>query len=428
MTTEAADARFRWLPKILRPPVTMNVRAERVILLVGAAAFFAGYDQNVFGLAAPRILADFGLPDSEVGPTVAIFRIATVIALLIAASADLIGRRRLLLVTLCGQALFTLFTAFTLTYEQFVAMQFLTRVFGYAEEMLCFVVVAEEMAARARGWANGTLSSFYYLGAGVASIFFALVTVLPYEWRAIYVIGAIPIFFVAWLRRRLPETQRFAEREKVVRTISKAAEAWGLLKNLARQYPGRVIGVVVAASAFGFAISPASVLGATYLQTVYRYEPWQTTVLMVSCGLVSLGLAIGAGRLSDRLGRRPLAFAIVLLAGISFYFFYSGAPGWAMPLLWLLAFFGFFSGDALIAGFALEIVPTEYRATVSGLRYVFEISCGAVALWLEGTLYHVYQAHAPAIQLCLLSLPITLIVLLLLPEPAGKSLEEMTGT
>ena len=44
------------------------------------------------------------------------------------------------------------------------------------------------------------------------------------------------------------------------------------------------------------------------------------------------GLAIGAGRLSDRLGRRPLAFAIVLLAGISFYFFYSGAPGWAMPL------------------------------------------------------------------------------------------------
>ena len=185
---------------------------------------------------------------------------------------------------------------------------------------------------------------------------------------------------------------------------------------------------MVAASAFGFAISPASVLGATYLQTVYRYEPWQTTVLMVSCGLVSLGLAIGAGRLSDRLGRRPLAFAIVLLAGISFYFFYSGAPGWAMPLLWLLAFFGFFSGDALIAGFALEIVPTEYRATVSGLRYVFEISCGAVALWLEGTLYHVYQAHAPAIQLCLLSLPITLIVLLLLPEPAGKSLEEMTGT
>jgi MFS family permease len=149
---------------------------------------------------------------------------------------------------------------------------------------------------------------------------------------------------------------------------------------------------------------------------------------MVLCGLISLGLAIGAGRLSDRLGRRPMAIAIAVLSGISFYFFYSGAPGWTMPLFWLLAFFGFFSGTALIAGFALEIVPTDYRATVSGLRYVFDIAFGAVALWLEGTLYHVYQAHAPAIQLCLLSLPVTLVALLFLPEPAGKSLEEMTET
>ena len=428
MKDATAPARFAWLPPFLRPPVAMEYRAERVILLVGAAAFFAGYDQNVFGLAAPRILAEFGIPDSEVGPTVAKFRIATAIALLIAACADLIGRRRLLLFTLFGQALFTLLTAFTLSYDQFVAMQFLTRVFGYAEEMLCFVVVAEEMAARARGWANGTLSSFYYMGAGVASLIFALVTVLPYEWRAIYVIGAVPIFFVAWLRRRLPETQRFAEREQVTKTLSKASTALALLRDLARQYPARVIGVIIAAAAFGFATAPAAVLGATYLQTVYKYEPWQTTVLMVLRGLLSLGLAIGAGRLSDRLGRRPMAFAIAVLAGVSFYFFYSGAPGWAMPPLWLLAFFGFFSGTALIAGFALEIVPTDYRATVSGLRYVFDIACGAVALWLEGTLYHVYQAHAPAIQLCLLSLPVTLAALLFLPEPAGKSLEEMTET
>ncbi len=426
MTDETAPARFRWLPKPLRPPVPMPYRAERVILLVGAAAFFAGYDQNVFGLAAPQIQATFHIPDNQLGPTVALFRTATVFALLIAASADLVGRRRLLLVTLFGQALFTLLTAFTQNYEQFVAMQFLTRVFGYAEEMLCFVVVAEEMAAGARGWANGTLSALYYMGAGVASLIFALVTVLPSEWRAIYVIGAIPIFLVAWLRKRLPETQRFAEREKVIRTMSKAAEAWSLLKDIARQYPGRVIGIVIAASAFGFAISPATVLGATYLQTVYHYSPGQTTLLLVPGGLVGLVLAIAAGRLSDRIGRKPLAIAIAALAGICFYFFYSGAPAWMMPPLWILAFFGFFSGDALIAGFALEIVPTAYRATVSGLRYVFEIACGAVALWLEGSLFDLYGAHGPAIQLCLASLPITLAILLFLPEPAGKSLEEMT--
>jgi MFS family permease len=427
MKDETSPARFRWLPRPLRPPVAMEYRAERVILLVGAAAFFAGYDQNVYGLAAPQIMETFAKSEGEIGPTVALFRTATAFALLIAASADLVGRRRLLLITLFGQALFTLLTGFTQTYEQFVAAQFFTRVFGYAEEMLCFVVVAEEMAAGARGWANGTLSSLYYLGAGVASLVFMAITILPYEWRAIYVIGAVPLFLVAWLRKRLPETQRFAEREQVTRTLSKASATWALLRGIAQQYPGRVIGIIIAASAFGFAISPASVLGATYLQTVYHYAPWQASVLMICCGLVSLGLAIAAGRLSDRIGRRPMAFAIVALAGICFYFFYSGVPSWALPPLWLLAFFGFFSGDALVAGFALEIVPTEYRATVSGLRYVFELACGAVALWLEGRLFHLLGGHGPAIQLCLLAIPITLTALLFLPEPAGKSLEEMTG-
>ena len=116
---------------------------------------------------------------------------AAVGAMLICASADLVGRRRLLLVTILGQAIATLATAFTGDYHQFVAAQFVTRLFGYAEEMLCFVVVAEEMEARARGWANGTMSAMDFTGAGVASLVFAFVNVLPYGWRAIYVIGAI---------------------------------------------------------------------------------------------------------------------------------------------------------------------------------------------------------------------------------------------
>ena len=39
---------FRWLPPALRPPVAIEPRVERIFLLVGAAAFFAGYDMNIF--------------------------------------------------------------------------------------------------------------------------------------------------------------------------------------------------------------------------------------------------------------------------------------------------------------------------------------------------------------------------------------------
>ncbi len=110
---------------------------------------------------------------------------------------------------------------------------------------------------------------------------------------------------------------------------------------------------------------------------------------------------------------------------MGFAAFYSGLGGAWLPPLWVISFFGFFSGEALISGFALEIVPTRYRATMSGLRYVTYIGAGALALALEGVLYDRFGAHGPAVQILLASLPITLIAILFLPEPAGKTLEEM---
>jgi putative MFS transporter len=414
---------FRWLPPGLRPPVPMDGRQEHIFLLVGAAALFAGYDQNVFGLAIPQIQASLHIPENQVGLTVAYFRVAAIAAMLLAASADVMGRRRLLLLTILGQAAFTLLTAFTTDYASFVWAQVATRIFGYAEEMLCFVVIGEEVAAGARGWASGTLSAFDYLGAGVASLVFAAVNLLPYGWRAIYVIGALPLFLVAYLRRRLPETRRFA-----ALSLAEARVAAGLrlARDVWRDYPLRVGAILVAAAAFGFAIAPATVLGSKYLQSVYGYSPGQTTLLFIPGGLIGLGLAILAGRLSDAWGRKRVALGVVALAGAGFFLFYSGAPALLMPPLWVLAFFGFFSGDALIAGFALEIVPTRYRATVSGLRYLVEIGMGALSLALEGVLYDIFRAHGPAVQWMLAALPLTLAAILLLPEPAGKSLEELS--
>lgn len=427
MSAQTEPAGFRWLPPFLRPPVAMATRQEQILLLVGAAVLFAGYDANVYGLALPQIQAGLHIPDNQIGPTISYFRSATLAALLICASADLVGRRRLLLYTILGQAIFTLLTATTQTYAQFVGAQILTRVFGYAEEMLCFVVIAEEMAAAARGWGSGALATFYYLGAVAAALVFAAINILPYGWRAIYVVGAVPLFLVAWLRRRMPETRRFAELTAIQDTRSKAVIAWSLLRDIAREYPGRFLAVLVAAAAYGFAISPATSLGPMFVQTAYHYSPAQATGLFLPVTLISLALAILMGRISDRVGRKPVALAMVALSGSCFLLFYAGVPSLWMPLLWLLAFFGFFCGDALIAGYALEIMPTRYRATVSGLRYLVEISGGALSLMLEGRLFDHFHAHGPAIQALLAVLPISLIALLFLPEPAGKTLEEMTA-
>jgi putative MFS transporter len=250
---------------------------------------------------------------------------------------------------------------------------------------------------------------------------------LPFGWRAIYVIGAVPLFLVAYLRRRLPETKRFAAQEGLHKIRSKWAGGIWLLRDLVRQYPGRIAIILIAVAAFGFGVSSASVLSAKYLQTAKGYTPGQITLLFIPGGLIGLVLTILAGRLSDRIGRRPVSFAIVAFAGCAFALFYARVPDSLLPPLWVLSFFGFFAGDALLAGFAMEIVPTRYRATVSGLRYLVEILAGAAALALEGRLYDHFQGHGPAIQALLLTVPVTLAAILFLPEPAGKTLEEMAA-
>jgi MFS family permease len=421
MTKDSDPARFL---KFFRPPVPIDIRTERIFLLVGAAALFAGFDVNIFGLATSQIQTSLHIAENQVGPTAAYFRIAAVFAMLLSASSDLIGRRRLLLFTIFGQAVFTLLTAFVTSYDAFVGVQFLTRVFGYAEEMLLFVVIAEEITAKARGWANSTTIAFYFTGAGFAALAFGFVTILPHGWRALYVIGAIPIFLVAILRQKMPETQRFAAQGEAG---LKASSVLDLLKDMMRQYPRRIVTVIVTASAFGFAISPATLLAQKYMQDAYHYTPSQVSMVLIPGGLFGLGLTIVAGRLSDRLGRRPMAIATAALTGISFFLFFNNVAAWAVPVLWVLGFFGFFACDTLIAGYALEIVPTHYRATVGGLRYAIEIGMGALALYLEGSLYNKLGGHGPAIQLLLGTIPIAMIGILFLPEPAGKTLEEISG-
>ena len=131
------------------------------------------------------------------------------------------------------------------------------------------------------------------------------------------------------------------------------------------------------------------------------------------------------GRLSDRAGRKAMAFAVVLTAGVGFAMFYGKMPAALLPPFWIMGFFGYVCGEALISSFAMEIMPTRYRATMGGLRYLVEILAGAVSLALEGGLYDRFHNHGAAIQWLLAAIPIAIIAILFLPEPAGRTLEEM---
>ncbi|MGH6870512.1 MAG: MFS transporter [Rhizomicrobium sp.] len=420
-------ARFRWLPPGARPPVALPARQELVFLLAGTVLIFSGYDLNVFGLALPQIQGELHIPENMAGFTVSLFRIAAIPALFIALSADVVGRRRVLLLTIFGETIFTLATSFARTYEEFVILQVLTRVFGYCEELLCFVVIAEEIDERARGWSIGVLGAMGAVGAGLASLAFATVTRLPYGWRSLYFIGGAALFVLAYFRRRLPETARFEQRRQELAALgTRTRAAIDALRHLVRDYPGRLTALVVMLFCFGFAAGPSTVLMSKYLQQTHHYAPHQVTLLYICGGLISVAGNVLAGRLSDPLGRRLLIFVCAIFCGGGFAVFFSGIEGWILPASWIVALFGYLSADALMAGFAVEIFPTTYRATMSGIRYFTSTLGGAIGLGLEGVWYDYFHAHGPAIAVSLALIPVALIAILFLPESARKKLEEIS--
>ena len=204
-------SRPAWLifaPFLGRPPA-LTRHQWQVIGLLGLASLFDQYDLQLFSLALKQIQADLAIPEARLGDLGAIVRLGALPAFLIAVVADRLGRRRVLLFTIVAYTVLTGATAFAQDATTFVVLQFFARTFAVAELLLAYVVIVEELDPKFRGWGVGALTALAACGNGLAMALFSLVDVLPGGWRSLYLVGFFPLVWVAWMRRRLPETRRF---------------------------------------------------------------------------------------------------------------------------------------------------------------------------------------------------------------------------
>ncbi len=404
----------------IRAPEPIPKEQQRLLLLVGAAMFIAGYDINVYGFAIPQIQKSLAIAEADVGRLIFVFRLGMIPAVMLAYLADRIGRRGLLMGTVAGMAVATLWTAFTQNVVEFVAAQTLARVFGYTEELLCVVIIAEEFGERTRGWAIGQLGALGALGAGGAALVFGFVTLLPFGWRAIYVIGAIPLIWLLWARRRLPETRRFQERRSL------RAHA-GPLASLIRNYPGRLALLICAAVPYAFGMANAVVLVSKFLQSTHGWLPWQVTVLTIGAGSFAILGNMAAGTMSDRFGRKTILSAAVVASGASFALFYTWASGLWLALFWTTGLFTYLATDIMIAALGAELFPTSHRAVASAIRLFAWLAAGAVGFLVEAELFERFGTHGAAIAWLLIATPFALVPIWFLPEPAKRALEDISA-
>lgn len=393
--------------------------------LLALAEFFEQYDVSLMGLALKQIQAGLEIPEQQIGGVTAVVRLGSLVAFALSVLADRIGRRRLLLVTILGFTVCTFGTAFAQDARQFMALQFAARVFITAETLLAVVVLAEELHARDRGWGIGMLGALGSIGHGASAAVFAAVDVVPYGWRSLYLVGVVPLLFLAWFRRRLPETRRF-EQQRAERDGEGLLGGLRPILHLARMYPRRVAVLATALFPFEFVIATAYTFMPKTLQEVHGYSPGQVTAVFLVGGTLGILGNVVAGQLADRFGRKPVMCAAMAVNGLSLLGFYN-ATGVAIPLLWVAAVFSILAIGILFKALGTELFPTSHRSTASGMRMVVGALGSVAGLSLEGILYGVTGSHAGAItfMLPLLLLP-PLVIALGLPETAGRELEEVS--
>lgn len=403
----------------LLPPEPLKKGDLKLLILVGIAMVIGQYDFSMLTLALPDVQAGFSVAEEDIGSVVAWARLGAIPAIFFALWSDRFGRRAILLWTLLGFSAFTIATAFAPTIEFFIAFQFLARVFTAAEEAIAIVFVLEMARDRNRGWNVGVLSAMAALGAGLASTAYGFVEWIPFGWRGLYGLAAVPVLYVAWLRLQLPETRMFLAEVShgPARSFSEPVQ------EILREHKLRFALLATVSALFWFQMSAAFNFMSKYLQEAHNYGKGSVAILFIGAGAFALIANIVAGAASDRIGRKLTVTLALLLNVTALLWFYNTSGSW-LPVAWIAALLGFFAVDVVTQAINAEVFPTSCRSTASTGVRIFSVAAVAIGLILEGQFYTIYGSHPAAlshmIPVALLAIPV---LWLGVPETAGNALE-----
>jgi len=397
-----------------REPLTPYQR--RLFGFLGVATFFEGYDFFALTQVLPSIRTAFALDRAEAGYLVGAINLGTLLAYLLVSRADRWGRKRVLSVTILGYALFTFLSGLAPNVWVFCAFQLVARVFLIGEWATSMVIAAEEFPAERRGTVLGVISATSSLGAVICAGIVPIVTKLA-SWRAVYLVGVVPLLLMAWARRDLRETQRFE--------ASNAQPQRPLLAIFGTPYRRRVLELAVIWFFTYVCTQNAVTFWKDYALRELRLADSAAAIVVTLGAVVSMPLVFFAGKLFDVIGRKPGAvfvYATVLAGVLGVYFFESPA---LLTAAMIVAMFGLSAVLTLLNTVTTELFPTELRGDAFVWSNNLLGRIGYVASpFVLGELAR-DRGWGPVLRGSVVFPALALVLLLIwLPETRGRELEQ----
>jgi MFS family permease len=365
---------------------------------------------------------------AEIGAVSSAYLVGAVLgALLFGYLTDLLGRKKLFMVTLGLYLVATAATAFSWDFWSFALFRFLTGAGIGGEYAAINSAIQELVPARFRGRTDLVVNGSFWIGAAGGAL--GAVTLLQpgrlppdWGWRAAFGIGAALGLFILLLRRFVPESPRWLmlhdridEANATVSEIEMRVEGHRLpkpagtirLRRSARHSVPRLIMAIVrdypSRAVLGLALMGAQAF--FYNAIFFSYALVLTRFYEVpaaSIGWYMLPFALGnfvgplvLGPLFDSVGRKPMiaatyAISGVLLLGAGMLFRENLVGATMLTVCWTGIFF-FASAAASSAYLTVsESFPLEARALAIAFFYALGTAAGGVMApllfaWLIGT-------------------------------------------
>ena len=240
-----------------------------------------------------------------------------------------------------------------------------------------------------------------------------------------YLVGLAPLVLLIFLRRNLPETERF---EKVEAEQEDMAGKMGLhltpLLQLIRMYPGRLMAIGGVIFFFYFMQEPAYFLAPKYLQETHDWKPYYISAF-APLGALSIWMNMIGGWMGDRYGRRITTMVFLTLTSIAGLALFTGSGflflGLSMVAVSALAA----ASRTNLHVYSAELFPTSYRSTAGGALMVLNSLGGMIGLAVQSLLFRVIGSHPIPLALFSLALLPMLVCMAFLPETSRRSLEEI---
>jgi MFS family permease len=393
----------------------------RVVIALGITWMLDGLEVTLVGALAPVLKeADtLHLTDSQIGGAATFYLAGAIIgALVFGRLTDMLGRKRLFLITLGVYLGATLASGLSWNFFSFAVFRALTGAGIGGEYAAVNSAIDELLPARVRGRADLAINSTYWLGTALGAVITLVLlngSILPHSlgWRAVFGLGALIGVSVLFIRHHVPESPRWLllhgrvpEAEGVVREIEQHVEhsrqerlpppgpdrklvAKGtvtftaIAKVLLKRHRRRTVLGLSLMIAQAFAYNGVFFTYALVLSKFYGVPSGRIGLYLLPFAAGNLFGPMVMGHLFDTLGRRLMISSTYIASGILIAVTGWGlAQGWfnatTLTLLWCLVFFIASAAASSAYLTVSELFPVELRGMAIALFYAVGTAAGGL--------------------------------------------------